>query len=101
MAVSKAGEGEVQAWVSRNPAWAFTANSLTRTFQFPDFVRAMQFVNRLAEAAEEAQHHPDLDIRYNKVTVALTTHDAGGVTQNDFDLAVIADEAGVAARGVA
>jgi 4a-hydroxytetrahydrobiopterin dehydratase len=64
---------------------------LAREFKFADFVSAMQFVNRLAEAAETAGHHPDIDIRYNKVRVALVTHDAGGITQNDVDLARSAD----------
>jgi 4a-hydroxytetrahydrobiopterin dehydratase len=56
-------------------------------FQFEDFPAAMKFVDAVAELAEQAWHHPDIDIRWNKVTLALTTHDAGGLTQKDFDLA--------------
>jgi 4a-hydroxytetrahydrobiopterin dehydratase len=52
----------------------------------------MEFVNQVAEEAESVNHHPDIDIRYNKVTLALTTHDSGGITQNDVDLAVAADQ---------
>jgi len=64
---------------------------ITRTFKFADFVDAMKFVNRLAEAAENAGHHPDIDIRYNRVRLALVTHDAGGITQKDIALAGAAD----------
>jgi len=58
-----------------------------RTYQFKDFPAAMKFVNAVARAAEKAWHHPDIDIRWNKVTLALTTHDAGGLTEKDFSLA--------------
>ena len=60
---------------------------ITRTFQFPDFVAAMGFVNQVAGLAEAAGHHPDIDIRWNQVTLALTTHDVGGLTEKDFALA--------------
>ncbi|MBC8138839.1 MAG: 4a-hydroxytetrahydrobiopterin dehydratase, partial [Fibrella sp.] len=63
----------------------------SRTFSFADFVAAMRFVNSVADAAEEANHHPDIDIRYDKVTLGLVTHDAGGITKNDFALAGKAD----------
>lgn len=69
------------------PAWQIDAGELVRTFQFKDFRAAMEFVNEVAEAAEEAGHHPDIDIRYNRVRIGLATHDAGGLTQKDFDLA--------------
>lgn len=64
---------------------------LTKRFVFPDFVASIRFVNRLADAAEAMQHHPDIDIRYDKVTVSLSTHDAGGITELDFTLATKAD----------
>jgi 4a-hydroxytetrahydrobiopterin dehydratase len=67
-------------------------DTIVRRYEFPDFKTAMAFVNRLADAAEAADHHPDLDIRYNKVTVALSTHDSGGLTEKDFALAQEADE---------
>jgi 4a-hydroxytetrahydrobiopterin dehydratase len=69
------------------PAWKVEAGELTRTFLFEDFRAAIRFVNRIAEVAEEAGHHPDIDIRYNRVRLGLTTHDAGGLTAKDFDLA--------------
>jgi 4a-hydroxytetrahydrobiopterin dehydratase len=67
--------------------WKKQSAEIRRTFQFKDFVAAMDFVNKVARVAEEANHHPDIDIRWNKVTLALATHSEGGLTQNDFDLA--------------
>ena len=63
-----------------------------RAIIWEDFPEAMKFVNAVAEIAEQAQHHPDIDIRWNKVTLALTTHDAGGLTEKDFALARACDE---------
>ena len=67
--------------------WKKQSAEIRRTFEFKDFAQAMEFVNRVAGAAEAANHHPDIDIRWNKVTLALATHSEGGLTQNDFDLA--------------
>ena len=64
-----------------------TGETIQRTYQFSDFVKAMGFVGKVADAAEKNQHHPDILIRYNKVTLTLSTHDAGGITMKDFDLA--------------
>ena len=69
------------------PQWKQTGDVISRMFQFKDFPAAMKFVNAVAELAEAAWHHPDIDIRWNKVTLALTTHDAGGLTEKDFNLA--------------
>jgi 4a-hydroxytetrahydrobiopterin dehydratase len=74
------------------PDWQVDSGELVRTFLFKDFRTALSFVNRVGEIAENASHHPDIDIRYNKVRLALVTHDAGGVTQKDFDLAAAADK---------
>ena len=65
---------------------------LTRTFSFPNFVEALAFVQSLGVEAEQKQHHPDLDIRYSKVKIALVTHDAGGITAKDISLAEAADK---------
>jgi 4a-hydroxytetrahydrobiopterin dehydratase len=65
---------------------------LTRTFSFKDFSAALAFVNKVGEQAEKANHHPDIDIRYNRVRLSLVTHSAGGLTAKDFDLAAIADK---------
>jgi 4a-hydroxytetrahydrobiopterin dehydratase len=69
------------------PDWQLTGGALTRSFAFTDFGEAMSFVNSVAALAERAGHHPDIDIRYNEVKLALSTHDAGGITEKDFSLA--------------
>lgn len=74
------------------PDWKIVSGELVKTFQFSDFGAALGFVNRVGEAAESAGHHPDIDIRYNRVRLALVTHDAGGLTAKDFDLAARADK---------
>jgi 4a-hydroxytetrahydrobiopterin dehydratase len=67
--------------------WDLEDGALTRTFRLADFVRAVDFVEQLADVAESMQHHPDIDIRYNKVTLRLVTHSAGGITARDVELA--------------
>jgi 4a-hydroxytetrahydrobiopterin dehydratase len=73
------------------PAWRIESGELTRTFTHKDFVAALAFVNKVGELAEQAGHHPDIDIRYNKVRLGLVTHDAGGISPKDFDLAAKID----------
>lgn len=73
------------------PGWARRGDVLTRTYQFRNFSEAMNFVNRVADEAESADHHPDIDIRYSKVTLSLSTHSAGGITSSDLDLAKAID----------
>lgn len=73
--------------------WRRTGAVIRRTFVFKDFVVAMKFVSTVARLAERAWHHPDIDIRWNKVTLALSTHDAGGLTEKDFTLATQFDAA--------
>jgi 4a-hydroxytetrahydrobiopterin dehydratase len=80
-------DAELAARLSRLRGWQRQGAEIHRTFSFPDFKRSMAFVNRVAELAEAADHHPDIDIRYSKVSLALTSHDAGGLTERDFDLA--------------
>ncbi len=81
------GERIVVAKMKSVPLWKLEGGELVRHFQFNNFIEAMQFVNGVAEMAEGAGHHPDIDIRYNKVRLALMSHDAGGLTERDFDLA--------------
>ena len=69
------------------PGWIQTRAVIARTFVFKDFPAAIRFVAKVARLAEKAWHHPDIDIRWNKVTLTLTTHDAGGLTAKDFELA--------------
>lgn len=67
--------------------WELSDEKIRKTFEFEDFVAAMGFVIEVAQWAEEVGHHPDIDIRYNRVVLALTTHDEGGVTERDIRLA--------------
>jgi len=83
----KLDAAQIAAALAAVPQWARQGDAISRTFQFKDFPAAVKFVNAVAVAAEQAWHHPDIDIRWNKVTLTLTTHDAGGLTQKDFDLA--------------
>ena len=76
-----------QSRLAQLPGWQIESGELVRTFEFKDFVAALRFVNRVGELAEQAGHHPDIDIRYNRVRLALVSHDAGGLTEKDFDLA--------------
>lgn len=80
-------ETEIKTKIQTLPGWTTDGKIISRTFKFKDFVTAINFVNQLVEPAESAGHHPDLAISYNKVTVSLTTHDAGGLTPLDFSLA--------------
>lgn len=77
----------IETGLERRPEWDEVSGSIQRTFQFSDFKEAMQFVNTVAGFAEADDHHPDILIRYNKVTLRLATHDAGGITEKDFALA--------------
>ena len=67
--------------------WAQSGKEIAKTFTMKDFVHAMGFVNSVALLAEKANHHPDIDIRWNKVKLVLSTHSAGGLTEKDFNLA--------------
>jgi 4a-hydroxytetrahydrobiopterin dehydratase len=69
------------------PEWAIEDGKLVRFWTLPDFVQAMKFVNRVAKLAEKAGHHPDIDIRYNRVKLGLISHDAGGITARDAAMA--------------
>jgi 4a-hydroxytetrahydrobiopterin dehydratase len=74
------------------PAWTHRAQTITRTCKFENFLMSIAFVRRIAKRAEKLQHHPDIDIRFDQVTLTLTTHDQGGLTKNDFTLAGQCDE---------
>jgi len=83
---------EARSGLSKLAGWQIASGELVKTFQFADFVAALNFVNKVGDAAEAAGHHPDIDIRYNRVRLGLVTHDAGGLTAKDFDLAGQADK---------
>ena len=80
-------EDEVAAVLKKFPDWELEGNALTRTVEFEEYMEGIDFVNLLADVAEDAQHHPDIQIRYTRVTLSLTTHDAGGITEADVELA--------------
>ncbi|MDE3062712.1 MAG: 4a-hydroxytetrahydrobiopterin dehydratase [Acidobacteriota bacterium] len=83
---------KLSARLAELPKWQVEQGELVRTFAFRDFRAALAFVNEVGECAERAGHHPDIDIRYNRVRLALVTHDAGGLTEKDFALAAEADK---------
>jgi 4a-hydroxytetrahydrobiopterin dehydratase len=78
---------QIEEVLQTNPGWAMREGKLTREWAFKDFVQAMEFVNQVAALAEAAGHHPDIDIRYNRVSLGLVSHDAGGITQRDANMA--------------
>lgn len=80
-------EHDVRNELLKLPGWHLKGTAIERQFRFADFKQAMVFVNRVAEAAEEAGHHPDITISYNIVTMSLVSHDSGGVTQRDIQMA--------------
>jgi len=77
----------IQRELGSLPGWSRRGDVITKTYQFRAFLTGIEFVNAVAKAAEAADHHPDIDIRYTKVTCSLSTHSAGGITQKDLDLA--------------
>jgi len=78
---------EIEEVLKTHPSWKLQAGKLVREWTFQDFVQAMAFVNQVATVAEAAGHHPDIDIRYNRVLLGLISHDAGGITQRDAAMA--------------
>ena len=85
--MEKLSAEKIKTALATVPDWKKKGGTIMRTFQFKDFPAAIKFVNAVAKLAEQAWHHPDIDIRWNKVTLTLTTHDAGGLTEKDFALA--------------
>jgi len=85
--MEKLSTEKIKAALASVPEWRRQGDIIARTYTFKDFPAAIKFVNGVAELAEAAWHHPDIDIRWNKVTLALTTHDASGLTDKDFALA--------------
>jgi 4a-hydroxytetrahydrobiopterin dehydratase len=84
---SKLSDLEIQRALGSLPGWARRADVLTKTFTFPTFAKGIEFVQRIATAADAMDHHPDIDIRYTKIVLTLSTHDAGGITSSDLTLA--------------
>ena len=84
---TKLSDLEIQRALGRLSGWARRGDTLTKTFTFATFADGISFVNRVAKSADASNHHPDIDIRYTKITCILSTHDAGGVTEADLKLA--------------
>ena len=78
---------EIKKGLAARKGWKRKGDAIQQLFKFEDFAEAMKFVNAVARAAEKADHHPDIDIRWNKVTLSLSTHSAGGLTALDFEMA--------------
>lgn len=91
MSLTKLSDAEITARLEDLAEWSQPGEEIQRTYRFKDFVEAMAFVQAVASHAEAVQHHPDILIRYSRVTLSLSTHDAGGITDKDFDFARTAD----------
>ena len=90
--MEKLSEEQIATRMADLGEWSQLGDTLQRTFRFDDFLASIAFVNTIAALAEAEQHHPDVLVRYDKVTLTLTTHDVGGLTENDFALARAADQ---------
>ncbi len=80
-------QDEIETRLDRSGGWCQNGSAIERTFKFKDFVGSIAFVNAVAQIAEKANHHPDIGISWNEVTMSLTTHSQGGLTESDFKLA--------------
>jgi len=94
--MAKLTDAEIEIAIRDLPEWQIEDGKLVRDYTFADFAAAMEFVNKVAAVAESANHHPDIDIRYNQVRLGLISHDSGGLTRRDLKLAarIDADVAG-------
>jgi 4a-hydroxytetrahydrobiopterin dehydratase len=84
---TKLSDLEIRRALGELPGWSRKGEALTKTYSFARFGDGIRFVQQIADVADGMDHHPDIDIRYTKVTFSLSTHDAGGITQRDLDLA--------------
>ncbi|HTE83425.1 MAG TPA: 4a-hydroxytetrahydrobiopterin dehydratase [Dehalococcoidia bacterium] len=91
--VDKLSNDEIAKALETLPGWSREGDEIRKQYSFNDFLGSIAFVNAVAKLAEDAQHHPDITINYNKVSLALTTHDAGGLSERDVALASRADAA--------
>jgi 4a-hydroxytetrahydrobiopterin dehydratase len=83
---------QIKLHLQTAPNWSKRAQTIIRTFKFDGFLKGIDFVNQVAKKAQKMNHHPDIDIRFDQVTLTLTTHDEGGITEKDFSLAKQCDE---------
>ncbi len=85
--MTRFSEDEIKSKLSKAKGWKRVGKEIKRTYTFDDFNQSIAFVNKVASLAEKADHHPDILIQYDKVTLTLSTHDEGGLTSRDFKLA--------------
>ena len=90
---TKLSDLEIRRAVGSLPGWTRKGDVLTKTYSFARFADGIRFVGEIATIADKMDHHPDIDVRYTKITFSLSTHDAGGITQNDIDLAAAIEKA--------
>ena len=83
----KLSDAEVMLRLKSTPGWRTARGQIRKSYDLGDFVKALRFVNKVGRLAEEQEHHPDITINYNRVTLTLSTHSQGGITDADFDLA--------------
>jgi 4a-hydroxytetrahydrobiopterin dehydratase len=89
--MAKLSEEAIQQGVAKGKGWSYEGGELRKKYTFKSFLPGIEFVNKIAAAAERAGHHPDITINYNVVGISLSTHSEGGVTVKDFDLAGVID----------
>jgi 4a-hydroxytetrahydrobiopterin dehydratase len=92
MSLPKLTPEDVQAHMEHLPGWSYVDDKLCKQFKFKNFMGSIRFVNQIASAAESVNHHPDIYVRYDHVTLTLWSHDAGGVTLSDTQLAASCDD---------
>ncbi len=85
--MTRLSEEEIKSSLKKAKDWKLRGREIKKTYSFDDFNESISFVNKVALLAEEADHHPDILIQYDKVTLTLSTHDEGGLTERDFNLA--------------
>lgn len=91
MAVKALTKKEIEDELAKHPSWSLEGDRIAKTFTFASFLPAIEFVNRIASQAEAMDHHPDILVEYSKVTLRLSTHDAGGLSERDFRFASAVD----------
>lgn len=92
--MAKLSPEEIESGLARLPGWRHDGDQIERTYELPDFRTALAFVGYVGELAEQMGHHPDVDVRYDKVRLALSTHSEGGLTEKDLTLARRIDRVG-------
>jgi 4a-hydroxytetrahydrobiopterin dehydratase len=91
--MAKLEKAEIERRLSTLPGWEFKDDAISKLYRFKEFMDGIKFLNRVAEMAEAADHHPDVKINYTRITFTCSTHDQGGVTEKDFTLATQIEEA--------